>query len=141
MVNVEDLRNEAKRILKEEKVKYIIGYAKSQNGMMPTPAFIKELKDVDRLIWDPTCIHNLVKFIVDEKGRKHREKKPDERPVGVVVKGCDSRAIIVLLQEKFINREDVYILGVSCENGGVIDEKKLAKKLKGKKRRKVLKNT
>ena len=132
MVNVEDLRKEAKRILKEEKVKYIIGYTKSQNGMMPAPAFIKDPEGVDQLIWDPTCVHNLVKFLVDEKRRKQREKKPDQRPVGIVVKGCDSRAIIVLLQEKFITREDVYILGVSCENGGVIDEKKLSKKLKGK---------
>jgi formate dehydrogenase subunit beta len=132
MVNVEDLRTEAKRILKEEKVKYIIGYAKSKNGLMPAPAFIKEPEDVDQLIWDPTCVHNLVKFLVDEKRRKQRAKKPDQRPVGIVVKGCDSRAIIVLLQEKFITREDVYILGISCEAGGVVDEKKLAAKLKGK---------
>ncbi len=132
MVNVEDLRKEAKRILKEEKVKYVIGYARSQNGLMPVPVFIKTHEDADRLIWDPTCVHNLTKFLLDEKRRKSRKKKPDERPVGIVVKGCDSRAINVLLQEKFIDRENVHIIGVSCEKGGVIDEKKLAKKLKGK---------
>ena len=132
MVNVEDLRKEAKRILKEEKVKYVIGYERGQNGLMPKPAFIKDPDDVDRLIWDPTCIHNLAKFLVDEKKRKARDKKPDERPVGIVVKGCDSRAIVVLLQEKYIDREDVHIIGISCENNGVIDEKKVTKKLKGK---------
>lgn len=133
MVNVEDLRKEAKRILKEGKVKYVIGYERGQNGLMPKPAFIKDPEDVDRLIWDSTCVHNLVKFLVDEKKRKAGEKKPDERPVGIVVKGCDSRAIVVLLQEKYIDREDVHILGISCERNGVIDEKKLANKLKGKK--------
>jgi formate dehydrogenase subunit beta len=133
MVNVEDLRKEAKRILKEEKVKYIIGYARSQSGLMPVPVFIKTPEEADRLIWDPTCVHNLVKFLVDEKRRKSKEKKPDERPVGIVVKGCDSRAINVLLQEKYIDRENVHIIGVSCEKSGVIDEKKLTKKLKGKK--------
>ncbi len=133
MVNVEDLRKEAKRILKEGKVKYVIGYERGQNGLMPKPAFIKDPEDVDRLIWNPTCVHNLTKFLVDEKKRKVGEKKPDERPVGIVVKGCDSRAIIVLLQEKYINREDVHILGISCEQTGVIDEKKLANKLSGKK--------
>ena len=132
MVNVEDLRKEAKRILKEGKVKYVIGYERGQNGLMPKPAFIKDPEDVDRLIWDSTCVHNLVKFLVDEKKRKAGEKKPDERPVGIVVKGCDSRAIMVLLQEKYIDREDVHILGISCERNGVIDEKKLANKLKGK---------
>ena len=133
MVNVEDLRKEAKRILKEEKVKYVIGYARSQNGLLPVPVFIKTPEEVDRLIWDPTCVHNLAKFLVDEKRRKTREKKPDERPVGIVVKGCDSRAINVLLQEKYIDRENVHIIGVSCEKSGVIDEQKLVKRLKGKK--------
>ena len=137
MVNVEDLRKEAKRILKEGKVKYVIGYERGEKGLMAKPAFIKDPDDVDRLIWDPTCVHNLTKFLVDEKRRKAAEKKPDERPVGIVVKGCDSRAIVVLLQEKYIGREDIHILGVSCEKNGVIDQKKLAKKLKGKTAEKI----
>ena len=133
MVNVEDLRKEAKRILKEGKVKYVIGYEREQNGLMPKPAFIKNPEDANRLIWDSTCVHNLTKFLVDEKKRKAGERKPDERPVGIIVKGCDSRAIVVLLQEKYIDRNDVHILGVSCEKGGVFDEKKLSKRLKGQK--------
>lgn len=137
MVKVEDIKKEAKRILKEGKVKYIIGYKKSTNGLMSVPAFIESPIDVENLIWDPTCVYNLTRFLVDEKRRKAREKKPDERPVGIVVKGCDSRAIIVLLQEKFINRDDVYILGISCETTGVLDEKKLLKKINGKKAEKV----
>lgn len=133
MVNLEDLKKEAKAVLKDEKVKYVIGYEKSSNGLMPAPAFIKKPEDVEKLIWGPTCIHNLTRFLTDEKHRKEREKHPDERPVGIIVKGCDSRALVVLLQEKFINREDVYIIGVSCESAGVVDEKKLSKKLKDKK--------
>ena len=132
MVSVEDIRKEAKNALEEGKVKYIIGYESGSNGMLPIPAFIKKPEDIKRLTWDPACIYNLSRFLVDEKRRKSKEKEPDERPVGLVVKGCDSRAINVLIQEKFINREDVYIIGVSCENTGVVDEKKLAKKLKGK---------
>ena len=133
MVNLEDLKKDAQRLLKEGTVKYIIGYEKSMNGLLPAPAFIKNPEDVEKLIWDPTCVHNLTRFLVDEKRKKASEKEPDERPVGVIVKGCDSRALVVLLQEKFIERDDVYILGVSCEETGVLDEKKLAKKLKGKK--------
>ena len=33
MVNVEDLRKEAKRILKDGKVKYVIGYEREKNGL------------------------------------------------------------------------------------------------------------
>jgi len=133
MVNLEDLKKEIKKILEEERVKYIIGYKRGSNGLMPVPTFIKNPEDVEKLIWDPACVYNLTRFLVDEKRRKAKEKKPDERAVGLIVKGCDSRALNVLLQEKFINRDDVYIIGVSCENTGVVDEKKLAKKLKGKK--------
>ena len=137
MVNLEDLKKEALALLKDEKVKYIIGYEKSTNGLMPIPAFIKKPDDVEKLIWDPTCIYNLTRFLVDEKRRKAQEKHPDERPVGIVVKGCDSRALVVLLQEKFIKREDVYIIGVSCEHAGVMDAKKLTTKFKGKKIEKI----
>jgi ferredoxin len=137
MVNLEALKKEALALLKDEKVKYIIGYEKSTNGLMPIPVFIKKPEDIEKLIWDPTCIFNLTRFLVDEKRRKAHEKHPDERPVGIVVKGCDSRALVVLLQEKLIDRKDVYIIGVSCEHAGVIDDKKLAIQFKGKKIEKI----
>ncbi len=134
MVNLEDLKNEAKRALEGGKVKYIIGYKKGSSGVLSAPLFVKKPEDADRLIWDPTCVYNLTRFLVDEKRRKAKEKEPDERPVGLIAKGCDSRAINVLLQEEYIKRKDVYILGVSCEHTGVIDEKKLKShdKLRGK---------
>ncbi len=137
MANFEDLKEEARRLLREGKIKYLVGYATGTNGWQASPVFIKKPEDVDRLIWDPTCVHNLSRFLVDEKKRKAREKQPDKRPIGVMAKGCDSRAIVVLLQEKFIDRQDVYVFGVSCEKAGVIDEHKLAKKLKGKKPKKI----
>jgi len=137
MVNLEELKKEASQILKEGKVKYIIGFQRSSNGLLPVPAFIKDPEDADKLVWDPACVYNLTLFLRDEKRKKEKEKEPDERPVGIIVKGCDSRAINVLLQEEFIKREDVYVLGISCENTGVLDEKKLAKKLKGKKAKRV----
>lgn len=137
MVNLEELKKEAKRILEENKVKYIIGYEKGSNGLFPAPSFLKKAEDVEKLIWDPSCVHNLSRFLVDEKRRKARKKEEDSKPVGVIVKACDSRAIVVMLQENFISRDDVYILGVSCEDTGVIDEKKLAKALKGKKVHKI----
>jgi len=131
MVNLDDLKKEARRVLKDGKVKYIIGYTQSTAGNTAAPTFITDPDKIDDLIWDPTCVHNLVKFLVDEKHRKSREKNPDTRPVGIVVKGCDSRAVNVLLQEKFIEREDAFVLGVSCEDLGVIDEAKLADRFRG----------
>jgi len=137
MVKLEDLKSEVKKALKSGKVKYFIAYQEGNDGYKPIPVFLKEESDTANLVWNPGCVHNLVKFLVDEKRRKKRSKEPDERPVGLVVKGCDSRAVNVLLQEKFIDREDVFLVGVSCEETGVLDEKKLAKKLKGKRAQKV----
>lgn len=137
MVSIADLRESAKELLKQGKVKIIIGYKNSSNGLRPIPAFIKEPEDTNQLIWDPLCVYNLTRFLLDEKRKKAMEKTPDERPVGLIVKGCDSRAVNVLLQEKFINREDVYIIGFSCEDKGIVDEQKLAKKLKDRKIEKI----
>ena len=137
MTKIEEIKATAKKLLEEGKVKYIIGYEQGTNGWLSNPVFIKKPEDVEKFVWDPSCVHNLAKFLVDEKRRKSREKQPDKRPVGIIVKGCDSRAVIVLLQEKFINREDVFLLGVSCEQGGVVDDKKLAKKLGKKKAEKI----
>jgi ferredoxin len=136
MVKIEDLADLAQRLLAEGKVTSIIASERGRDGKAK-PLFIKKPGDAGRMTWDPTCVHNLVRFVVDEKRRKAGEKNPDPRPVGVVVKGCDSRAIVVLLQEKFIDRKDVYLIGVSCEKTGVVAERKLAKRLAGKRAVKV----
>lgn len=131
MVNIDDLKAEAKRVLKGGKVKYIIGYERPDNTWKANPVFARTPEEADRLVWDPSCVHNLVRFVVDEKRRKAKEKPADPRPVGVVVKGCDSRGVVVLLQEKFIERMDVFLIGVSCGSTGVVDERKLAKRTAG----------
>ena len=125
MVEVEEIREEARRLLQEGQVRGVIGYVRGPQGVWAVPAMIRSPEDVDRLVWNPTCVHNLVLFVVEEKKEQARQKEPDKRPLAVVVKGCDSRAINVLLQEKFIEREEVILLGVSCENSGVVDKKKL----------------
>lgn len=137
MVNLQDVKKEVQKLLKEGKVKYFIGYERSQEGFFSIPSFIEKPEEAEILTWNPTCVHNLSRFLVSEKRKKAREKEPDQRPVGLMAKGCDSRAINVLIQEKFIQRDDVYILGVSCENTGVIDEKKLSKKLENKQVQKI----
>ncbi len=132
MSNIEALRKEARKLLEEGKVRYLIGFERGPSPWVANPAFLKSAEGVDALIWDPTCVQNLVRFLVDDKRRQAKLREPDQRPVGLVVKGCDSRAVNVLLQEKFIDRSQVLVLGVSCEKAGMADPKKLAKALQGK---------
>lgn len=137
MVRVKELREEARRLLAEEKVRFVVGWRRGPDGLTAAPFFARKPEDADRLIWDPTCVHNLVRFVRDDKRRRGRGKEEDARPVAIVVKGCDSRAVNVLLQEKFIERGDVYLIGVSCEKSGVADEGKVARRLKGRKAEKI----
>jgi ferredoxin len=41
--------------------------------------------------------------------------------VGLVVKGCDSRSLNLLLTESQVKRDKLYIVGIACE--GVLDDK------------------
>jgi ferredoxin len=131
MVKVEEIREEARRLLEEAAVKYVVGYRSGPDPLTAAPVFCVKPEDAERLTWGPTCVQNLVRFVRDEKRRRGREKDPDNRPVAIFVKGCDSRAVNVLLQEKFIERDEVKILGISCEKTGVVDKHKVLAKLRG----------
>ena len=111
MINLEELKAEAKALLESKKVKYIVGFKTSTAGYMSMPAFIHDPEEVDDLVWDPTCVHNLTRFLRDEKFRKAQEKETDTRPIGMVVKGCDSRGINVLMQERYIQKDRLSFRG------------------------------
>lgn len=131
MINVQDIRDTARDLLAKGEVRAVIGWRAGSRGMAAEPCVITKPEEADSLVWDPTCYHNLALNLVnDRKELKHSKQTPGA-PIGIVAKGCDARAIVVLLQEHYFKREDVYIIGVSCENSGVVDEKKLAVPLKG----------
>jgi formate dehydrogenase subunit beta len=132
--SAEEIRAEVKKLLDEGRVKYFIGYRNGSAGPYAAPSFFTRAEEADELVWNPTCFHNLVRFLADERRESicgPENEEDNDKPVGIVVKGCDSRAAAVLLQEKFMERGDVYLLGVSCEDAGVIDNKKLVRKLGG----------
>jgi formate dehydrogenase subunit beta len=113
----QDIRETIANWLRSGEIELFIGYEKGTVPLRATPAFVRKPEDVDRLIWDATCENNLVTFLNRHKGKK----------VGIMVKGCDSRAIVGLLQEGQLLRENLRIVGVSCP--GVIDVKRVAQLL------------
>jgi len=132
MVNVDELRSLAAELLEQGQVRSLIGYRRGTAGVLAEPCTIAAPGEAETLVWDPTCLNNLALFLVEERKQQAAASAPDKRPVGVVAKGCDSRAVSVLLQENYFKREDVFILGVSCEGTGVIDPRKLSARLKGR---------
>ena len=99
----EKLRKEAKALLEQGKVDYIIGFEPGSLKFTTTPLITKDTADVDRLVINPFIVNNLGKFLTEVKGR-----------VGIVAKGCDSRSIVSLIQDNKVARENVIILGVPC---------------------------
>lgn len=96
---------------------FVIGWESGWNPMLATPLFMYSPQDVDKLIWGPFNVNNPATYLSALKGRK----------VGVVVKGCDSRSVIQLLQEKLVRREDIVVFGMPCS--GVVDATKVARKV------------
>jgi ferredoxin len=132
MVVIEDIRARAKELLESGKVRAVLGYRRSTAGVLAEPAIMTAPEETAALVVDATCVENLALYLVNEKKRQKAEKQPDTRPLAIVAKGCDARSVSVLLQENYIQRGEVIILGVSCENGGVIDTRKLSRALRGK---------
>ncbi len=121
-----EIRNQAKTWLKNGDVKYVIGYEKGNNSPFSRPVFIDDANDVERLVWNSFCIDNLTRYLVDEMKKKpKRGEEPDLRPVGIVVKPCDSKTIVELMKENILSRERVKIIGVVSE--GSVSPKKLEK--------------
>lgn len=106
------IREKARELLVSGQVGCVIGYEVGSRGRT-RPAFIYQPEEVDRLVWNQDCTHNLTVYL------NHKLKRPrpdvEVQPVAILTKTCDSRAINVMLSEKRFSREKVHIIGVACE--------------------------
>ena len=114
------LRSEARALLEQDKVDWIVGFEPGSLKFTATPLITKDKNDAERLVINPFIANNLADFLIGIKGR-----------IGIVVKGCDSRSVVSLIQDNKVARENLVILGVPCS--GVIDLSKI-EKLAGKDR-------
>ncbi len=116
----ETIRDIAKKLLSDGTVKYFIGFERGSDCFAAKPLFAREPEDVDRLVWGLTCVGNTVTYLIDEwKKVPKRGEVPDTRPVGIVVKGCDSRSLALLIQEHILTTDNVHVVGLPCK--GMID--------------------
>ena len=126
MVDTKRLQEKAKEVLIRDDVRRLIGWKRGTYGFEAAPTVITDASQVDQLIFDATCVQNPASFIsLEEKKPVPRGAEPDTRKIAVMVKGCDSRAIVQQLVEKAYGRDDVIVLGIPCR--GVIDRRKAMK--------------
>ena len=102
----QQLREKARELISDGQVDVIVGY-ENKGDTEAIPVFVQTVQDVDRLVFNERCYPNLVGYLI----------KPEVKALGrpaVVVKGCDSRAVNVLVNESRLKREDVLVLGIEC---------------------------
>ena len=132
MFDIGDLRARARDLLQSGQVACVLGYRRGSVGGAAEPVVLTDPAEADTLVWDPTCVHNLALQLVNERKHRKATRSSETRPIAIIAKGCDSRAVTVLLQENYFRREDVFVIGVSCEGSGVIDPRKVSRALRGK---------
>jgi ferredoxin len=111
------LAGAAERLLSEGTVEVVVGFETGSIPMRATPCLITDPADTGRLAWNAFCANNLAKYL--EPGRK----------AAIVAKGCDTRAIVELVKENRLKREDLVVIGVPCR--GMADPSAIARRLPG----------
>ncbi len=103
------LRDEVRKLFETEKVKSVLGYRQHPLTGEVTPVIIKSADEADQLIFDKRCVYNLSRAVLADM----------DGPVGVVLKGCDGRALNMRITENDFPREHVVGIAVACQ--GVVD--------------------
>lgn len=98
----------------------VLGWEMGYDALHATPAFIRQASELGRLIWTPLCSPNLSGYLVKPPNTGSLQ---DAKKIGICVKGCDSRSVVALIQEKFISRERLFIVGIPCR--GTVDLRRL----------------
>jgi coenzyme F420-reducing hydrogenase beta subunit len=106
-----ELREKAKELLNNNTVELIIGYANGNGHNRTYPFVARNADDAEKLVFNEYCVNNLSVYLT-------RKEFMGKGTVGIVAKGCDVKAIIQLIQENQLNKDDVYIIGMNC-NGAV----------------------
>ncbi len=126
-VYTQSLRETARELLANGEVSCVIGYETSPRHCT-RPVFIYHPDEVERLVWNQDCTHNLTTYL-NQKLKPMIHPPGDNRPqkVAVVVKPCDERAINVHLAEKRYEREQVHLIGIVCQ--GITEEPRFTGKI------------
>ena len=107
----ESLQQAASELLSDVNVAVVIGYGRDEESPFSHPEFVRKPEDVERLVFDDRCFGNLAVYLSKEPIRRMGK-------IGIVVKGCDLRAVNVLLREHVVKREDIVLIGVPCTGQG-----------------------
>ena len=99
-------------------ISYIVGFVRKQSEPREVVAVLKP-DEVDKLSFSPLSFNNPARTVMG---------LAKDNKVAVIAKGCDARALKQLEKEEKIERENLYIIVISCP--GVIDYRKFRNTVK-----------
>jgi formate dehydrogenase (coenzyme F420) beta subunit len=112
---LQKMKTEAARVLASGEADLVLGWVKGPLWWQSYPAFIENEQATASLTWDPFCVPNLSKYLLEELWVKQK--------VALFLKGCDALGFNQLLQDKRVEREKVLIFGIPCS--GLVDPQKV----------------
>lgn len=98
----------------------MIGWGEGYDPFHSGPVFVRNPDRIGSLIWTPFCVQNLTGYLVKAPAVQAVDKT---KKVGICVRGCDSRSLVALIQEKLISRDTLMIFGIPCS--GTVDWRRL----------------
>jgi formate dehydrogenase subunit beta len=116
----EKLKTEADRLLGSGQVSLVLAYGKGYDENHPMPYVAKCPSDVKNIVFNEYCTANMARYLV---------RYPRGTKIAIAVKAADCHAVIQLIQEEKVKREDLVILGIpiygmkNFGTGEVIDSK------------------
>ncbi|MDD5676098.1 MAG: 4Fe-4S dicluster domain-containing protein [Chitinivibrionales bacterium] len=105
----------AKKLFADNKVDVIIGFEAGSLPHSARPIFVRNAKDVEKLVWNNRCATNLAVYLPKLFEKPARPPKDYAPPrIAIFTKGCDGRSIAGLVKEKQVLRENLIIIGMPC---------------------------
>ncbi len=114
-------REIAKKLLQDGTVALVLGWEKGSESYVSAPTVVRNVAEVDRLVVDEFSIHNLAALLTDYRDSSEK--------IAIFAKGCDSRGIIRMIQDRVITRDRLYIIGINCP--GMKDPNEFARAASG----------
>ncbi len=116
----EEIRQTAEALLSDGAVDLVIGFAQGALPMRATPYFATEADAAKQLVWNSYCSNNLAVYLSRCFATDPHQTEPPPPPkVAIIVKGCDGRSAVELIQEQQVPRENLVLIAAPCE--GMID--------------------
>jgi len=102
----ERLKKEATRLLGSGAVSVVLAYEKGFDEKHPVPYAAQKIIDIENIIFNEYCNHNLARYLV---------RYPQGTKIAIAVKAADSRAVVQLIQEEKVKRENLVLLGIPVQ--------------------------